>query len=92
MLGTFSIEPWFKSYCLFTVWSLKFSEIANQPFFSFLQPSPLFFSAAAAEPVAGAVESPPGRPSLCAGAHASPQSFSTALGCALEPPLQSHAA
>ena len=39
MLGIFSFEPYFKSYCWFTVRSLKFFEIANQPIFFHLQPA-----------------------------------------------------
>ena len=31
MLGTFSFEPYFKSYCLFTEWSLEVLEISNRP-------------------------------------------------------------
>jgi hypothetical protein len=31
MLGTFPFELWFKSYCLFTEWSLEFLEIAKLP-------------------------------------------------------------
>jgi len=30
MLGTFSFEPYFKSYCWFTDWSLEFLEIADR--------------------------------------------------------------
>jgi len=39
MLGTFSFEPYFKSYLGFTVWSLEFLEIANRSSFSHLQPA-----------------------------------------------------
>ena len=92
MLGTFSYEPYFKSYRCFTVGSLDFLEIALR---SFLPPPAcllaLFLPAAAVQ-VAGAVESLPGHVLRRAGAHASRCSFSTALGCALEPPLQCHAA
>ena len=92
MLGTFSFEPYFKSYRYFTVGSLEFLEIA---FRSFLPPPAcllaLFLPAAAVQ-VAGAVESLPGHVLRRAGAHASRCSSSTALGCALEPPLQCHAA
>ena len=49
MLGTFSFEPYFKSYCLFTEWSLEFLDIANGSFFFHLRPTPLF-SAAGASP------------------------------------------
>ena len=92
MLGTFSFEPYFKSYRCFTVGSLEFLEIAKQPFL----PPPacllaLFLPAAAVQ-VAGAVESLPGHVLRRAGAHASRCSSSTALGCALVPPLQCHAA
>ena len=92
MLGTFSFDPYFKSYRCFTVGSLEFLEIALR---SFLPPPAcllaLFLPAAAVQ-VAGAVESLPGHVLRHAGAHASHCSFSTALGCALEPPLQCHAA
>ena len=40
MLGTFSFEPYIKSYHWFTFRSLEFSDIANRPPFSFL-PAPL---------------------------------------------------
>ena len=50
MLGTFSFEPYFKSYLYFTVWSLEILEIANR---SFLPPPAcllaLFFPVAAVQ-------------------------------------------
>ena len=58
----------------------------------FLQPSPLFSPPLLCSAVAGAGESLPGHVLCCAGAHASSCCASTALGCALEPPLQCHAA
>ena len=91
MLGTFSFETYFKSYLCFTVWSLEISEIANR---SFLPPPAPFLCFSLPPPlcsVASAVESPPGRVLLRAGAHASPQSFPTALGFALCLPLPCHA-
>ena len=91
MLGTFSIEPWFKSYCMFTIWSLEVLEIAKQPFSSTSSSFPCFSRRRCAEPVAGAVESLPGRVLLRAGAHASPRSLSTALAIALCLPLPCHA-
>ena len=45
MLGTFSFEPYFKSYPCFTVRSLKFSDITTQS--TFLLPSLLLCSSAA---------------------------------------------
>ena len=42
MLGTFLFELWFKSYCLFTEWSLEFSEIAKRPFSPSPTPPALF--------------------------------------------------
>ena len=41
MLGTFSFEPYFKSYLCFTVGSLEISEIAKQSIFFHLRPTPL---------------------------------------------------
>ena len=92
MLGTFSFEPYFKSYCYFTVRSLEILEIA----FRSLSPSssllPLFSAPPLCSAVAGAVESQPGPLLLRASANASRCSSSTALCLVLEPPLQCHAA
>ena len=41
MLGTFSLEPYVKSYCLFTFGSLEILEIAKQSIFFHLRPTPL---------------------------------------------------
>ena len=62
MLGTFPFELYFKSYCLFTEWSLEFSKIAKRP----LSPSPtslLCFSPPPTDSAdAGTVERLPGHP------------------------------
>ena len=58
MLGTFSFELYFKSYCLFTFRSLEISEFAKQSIFFHLSTTPLL-------PAASAVRRPPaalGRP------------------------------
>src|SRR6185437_2591371 len=52
MLGTFSFEPYFKSYCLFTFRSLEISEFAKQSIFFHLRTTPLV-------PAASAVRRPP---------------------------------
>ena len=88
MLGTVSFEPWFKSYCLFTVWSLEFLEIAKQP----LSPSSSSLLCFPPPPlcsaVAGAVESLSGHVLSRAGAHASSCPSSTAHCLALELPCR----
>ena len=83
MLGTFSFEPYFKSYRWFTIGSLEFLEIASRSLFPFLQlacllllPPPLFSADLA-------VEGQPGHLLLRAGTHASLPTFSTARCLAL---------
>ena len=50
MLGTFSFEPYFKSYCCFIVGSLGISEIANRSFLPPPAPSSVFPRRRCAEP------------------------------------------
>ena len=49
MLGTFSFEPYFKSYPYFIVGSLEFLEIVFRSFIPFLQPACSVFPAAAVQ-------------------------------------------
>ena len=88
MLGTFSFEPYFKSYRWFTDWSLEFLEIA----FRSLSPSSNSFLCFPPPPlcsaVDGAMKSLPGHVLRRAGAHASSCPSSTARCLALEPPCR----
>ena len=94
MFGTFPFDLWFKSYCLFTEWSLEFLEIAKLPFLP--PPPPALFLAAVHRqrrppaswrgfPAIPAITSPR------AGTHASPRSSSPSCCLALELPRPSHA-
>ena len=90
MLGTFSFEPYFKSYLYFTVWSLEISEIATQS--TFLLPSLLLCSAPpACRRAAHRSGPPPQRHLLPASFHASRPSFLAALALALEASTPRHA-
>ena len=87
MLGTFSFEPYIKSYHWFTFRSLEFSDIANRPPFSFL-PAPLLPAPLnrAAPPAASPANSDFAFASRWHPRVAPPPSF-----LALEPPRPCHA-
>src|SRR6185312_11410384 len=78
MLGTFSFEPYFKSYLCFTVWSLEISEISFRSFSPSSSSFALFSPPLCRAPPARRGEPPP-RATSCLLAHASLRSFPTAL-------------
>ena len=78
MLGTFSFEPYFKSYLCFTVWSLEISEILFRSFSPSSSSFALFSPPLCRAPPARCGEPPP-RATSCLLAHTSLRSFPTAL-------------
>src|SRR6185503_5795025 len=95
MLGTFSFDPYFKSYCLFTFRSLKVLKFRLGPCLLPQLPSLLSLTADSATPPAAALGRPrptPTSPLLRAGVHASRPSSSTPSSFALDLPSLLHAA
>ena len=78
MLGTFSFEPYFKSYLCFTVWSLEISEFVFGSFSPSSSNFALFLPPLCRAPPARHGELPP-RATSCLLAHASLRSFPAAL-------------
>ena len=74
MLGTFSFEPYFKSYCLFTFRSLEISEFAEQSIFFHLTTTPLLPAASAVRRLPATLGRLPAPPLARAGFHASHRS------------------
>ena len=94
MLVTFSFEPYFKSYCLFTFRSLKVLKFRLGPCLLPQLPSLLSLTADSATPPAAALGRPrptPTSPLLRAGVHASRPSSSTPSSFALDLPSLRHA-
>ena len=91
MLGTFSFEPYFKSYLCFTVWSPEISEISFGSFSPSSSSFPLFSPPPLCRAPPARRGEPPPRATSCLLAHASLRSFPTALAIALCPSLLCHA-
>ena len=85
MLDTFSFEPYFKSYCLFTFRSLKFWKLRLGPCLLPLSVS-LLLTADSATPPAAALGRLPAPPPAPRGFHASPRNSPPPFAIALVPP------
>ena len=91
MLGTFSFDPYFKSYPCFTFRSLEISEIAKQSFFFHLRPTPLLALPSACRRAAHRSGPPPRATSCSRWLPRVVPKLPTALPLALEPLTPRHA-